>query len=124
MTVPRLVATWMAPAWGWYKLNVDASFDQIKTRWFHAVVSARKKHLEITLALHADLVAIYFGLDIIRCERILAQFVEFDSLLAINEIKQRHNLTPPWLSLLLDICYLKMICGVKSFDFFLRPQTS
>lgn len=49
------------------------------------IVFVRKKHLGIISALHAELVAIYFGMDIIRRQHIRAQFVESDSLLVIDQ---------------------------------------
>lgn len=56
----------------------------------------------------------------VKQEDIRAQYVESNSLLAINEINNGPFNSFHWLSIVLDILSLKIVCGVRYFSFIPR----
>lgn len=55
---------------------------------------ARCSYTGVTLALHAELLSILFGLEMVKREEGRAQHVQSDSLLSINEINGLSNSFP------------------------------
>lgn len=129
-TIPEPTQVWTAPIIGFYKFNVDASFKSsdgkawggMVLRDFRSlvVVTARKRFKGITSALHVEIVAIHFDLEVVKQAGIRAQYVESDSMIAIKEINFGRNLSFPWLSLIFDVVSLKITYCVHSFNFVLR----
>ncbi|XVF70495.1 hypothetical protein PTKIN_Ptkin11bG0166200 [Pterospermum kingtungense] len=125
---------WLLPPIGFSKLNVDAAFKVssekavcgMVIRDYQGVVLlyASKDFSGFHSSLHAELMAICFGLELAHNEGFLVQLVESDSLLAVNEVKKGSSSNSEWLSLILDIDYFSVLCEVHKFSLFLELHTS
>lgn len=115
-------ARWTSHIIGFYKLNVDSSFNEIdRVAWAgmvlrgfkgDMVIAACKRFEGISSSLHAKILSIHFGSEIVQQQGIRAQFEELDSMMVIKEISSGSNLFFPWCSLILDIISFKISCGV------------
>lgn len=124
---PHPNSTWTPHVFGFFKLNVNAAFNAnnnsstssavLRGQDRDVIFSARMNHKDTFSPLQAELKAILFGLQTVCNENYRAQFVESDSLLAINEIKKGSKSSIEWLNLILDIDYYSAPCGVHDFIF-------
>ncbi|XVF43908.1 hypothetical protein PTKIN_Ptkin02bG0079200 [Pterospermum kingtungense] len=108
-TVVQHAVVWEALPLGFYKLNVDASYSQV-------ILAARKIFTGITGPLHAEIHAVLFGLEIVQQQGLRVQLVESDSLLVVLEINKGVQSRSEWRNIIMDICVLKQLCGVRTFS--------
>ncbi|XVF53261.1 hypothetical protein PTKIN_Ptkin05aG0085200 [Pterospermum kingtungense] len=90
--------TWIAPPFGFCKLNVDAAKSSLRFSQF------------------CKLSFEHFGLEIVHHYGLLVQLVESDFLGAINEIHRGTSSFLPWLNLIMDIDLFAAYCGVHKFS--------
>ncbi|XVE53745.1 hypothetical protein DITRI_Ditri03aG0027400 [Diplodiscus trichospermus] len=118
-------STWVAPPVGYFKLNTDASFLSADRRATcgivlrdclgQPIISASKGISGVSSVLHAELLAVLFGLEVIHQHGWLVQQVETDSLLSIQEINKGSDHVMPCRAGILEVrlpCFLSaMIAG-------------
>ena len=113
---------WSPPCEGTLKINTDATFRETTKEAVLGVVSrdatgkvcfcARSKRNGIQSPLQAELLAIWFGLEIALANGFKAIQVETDSLLAIQEIEKGENSSCEWGCIVMDICSSIHSCEV------------
>lgn len=122
--------TWSAPIFSFYKLNVDAGYNEkdntfscgmvIRGHDGNMILSVRIVLKDTFSLLHAKLRAILFGLQNASRENLRSRYVESDSKVAIAEIKKGTTSSFEWLSTILDIDYYSALCGMHDFSFIRR----
>lgn len=114
---PRPAVQWTPPRFGWYKLNVDAIFNSeelkaccamvMRDRYGQVVVSSKMTFWGMSCSLHAELRAILFGLNIVKHQGLRVQYLESDSLLAVQQIEKGHDSFSMWSNIVFLYLFFK-----------------
>ncbi|XVF59117.1 hypothetical protein PTKIN_Ptkin07bG0249400 [Pterospermum kingtungense] len=114
---------WSVPSDRCFKINVDAAYRAnvnkavivvvARSSTGDILVSVAKGSSFVDLVLHAELLAIRFGVELFLFQDLSSVIIETDSLLAVKEINKGASTLSEWGGLVMDILSLTSVLGVS-----------
>ncbi|XVF69408.1 hypothetical protein PTKIN_Ptkin11bG0079700 [Pterospermum kingtungense] len=119
------VVSWCSPPQGILKPNVDEGFNDVekpaacgfvvRNETGSVLLSGALKFEHVESVLHAELLAILFGLESVTKMELKPAIVESDSLTAIAEIHRGSDSNIACFGIVMDILFFGEVCDVLKF---------